>query len=58
MDTKKWYESKTVWIAVIQAAMGLAIALQGVYPAAGSLLVLKSVLDILNRFLTQGPVSL
>ncbi len=57
IPTKPWYESKTIWIALIQAVIAVVIVVSTQYPAIGGLLVLKSILDILNRFVTGLPIA-
>jgi hypothetical protein len=55
---KKIWQSKTFWIAILQALTGIVIAFATNYPTAGWLLVLKSCLDIATRFITDKGVSL
>ena len=57
MDTKKWYKSKTIWLAILTGISGVVIALSTQYPAAGALVVLKSLIDIALRYATELPLS-
>ena len=54
---KKWYNSKTIWIAVIQALAGIVAAFVYQYPEIGLLLVVKSGVDITLRLITEMPVK-
>jgi hypothetical protein len=60
MEGKKWFESKTIWMAVIQGAVGVFAAVVTANPAlatVGWVLLAKSVLDILLRMVTDKPVG-
>lgn len=54
---KSWYKSKAIWIAIIQAIIGIVIAAETVYPDAGIVLIGKSILDIVLRVLTTTPIG-
>lgn len=54
---KNWYTSKTIWIAIIQAAASVVLAFQGVYPEISALLVVKSALDIALRLITSELIK-
>jgi len=59
---KKWYESRTIWIGIIQVlcAVGLIVAdfLQvGNFTAPAFVLLLVGILTIVMRFLTEQPVG-
>lgn len=49
---KKWYESKTLWIAVMQGVIGVVVVLETQYPSIGAVAVAKSILDIALRTIT------
>lgn len=52
-DTKKWYESKTIWLAVAQAIAGILTAVYAENPALGAAGIgasVKSLLDIYLRY--------
>ncbi len=58
-DTKKWYESKTIWWAVAQGVGGVVAAIFAVDPAfklTGFGAVLKSVYDIYLRLTTTAQI--
>lgn len=54
---KAWYTSKTLWFAVITGALGIVTALQTIYPEAGALITIASIINILLRFSTSAPVQ-
>ena len=55
---KKMWFSKTFWLAVIQAVVGVVAYLETQYPGVGLILVGKSVVDILLRYMTVEPVTM
>ena len=58
--TKKLLSSKTFWVAVIQAVIGIIAVFTTTYPelqAVGVIAVGKSILDILLRLATQLPIK-
>lgn len=54
---KNWYQSKTIWFAVLQAISGIILAIYTDYPAAGYLLMLKSTIDFFLRLSTEKPIA-
>jgi hypothetical protein len=54
---KSIFTSKVFWLAVVQAVIGILVAIGTSIPNVGWLIVVKSVLDVILRFLTTGPVS-
>lgn len=56
--TKSIFTSKTFWLAIIQALIGIVVAVQIEMPEVGGLLLIKSVLDMSLRFVTIEPVKL
>lgn len=50
------FKSKTFWIAVIQAVIGIVVVFSDAYPAIGGLLIAKSVLDVILRTVTTTRV--
>lgn len=54
---RKWFLSKTIILAVIQAAIGLTVAFSTEYPEAGYLVTAKSALDVLLRAVTNKPIG-
>ena len=61
--TKPWYQSKTLWLAVLQLAIGVATLTTGVLNGttplndAGMVIILKSVLDMVIRFKTDSQIT-
>jgi len=60
LATKKYMkgllQSKTFWIAVIQAVIGIITVFSGAYPSIGELLIAKSVLDVIMRAVTGQQI--
>ena len=59
MDTliKKWYLSRTVWLAVLQGIAGVITIIASENPAFGGILIAKSAVDIVLRFVTTDGVK-
>lgn len=55
--TKSLIQTKTFWIAVLQAVVGIIGIFSNTYPTTGWLLTAKSVLDVVNRLYTTQPVG-
>ena len=55
--SKDWYKSKTVWLAMLQFAVGGLVMLQTEYPNVGYIAMIKSILDIGLRFVTEKPIK-
>jgi hypothetical protein len=59
-QTKALIESKTFWLAVLQAVIGAIAVFQAAYPdlnAVGWLVIAKSVLDAFLRAGSSAPIS-
>ena len=61
--SKKWYQSKTVWIGILEvlSAVGLLVAdflTTGDFTAPAFVLLGVGVITIVMRFLTEQPVEL
>ena len=54
--SKSWLHSKTIWLAAVQLAVGFTLVFTTQYPEVGWIVTLKSLLDVLLRFLTDKPV--
>lgn len=54
---KKWYLSRTVWLAVIQGIAGVISVIAVENPTIGGILITKSVIDILLRFVTSYGIK-
>jgi energy-converting hydrogenase Eha subunit A len=53
MEFKRWYKSKTIRIAIVQALVGIFAAFLSAYPdlqAVGIIAIIKSFLDIALRY--------
>ena len=59
MDSKAWWESKTIWFNVLSAGLEIAQMLSGagVIPAGVATLVVNGV-NIILRAITTQPVTL
>jgi len=56
---KKWYQSKTIILAVAQGLIGLVVAFESVYPelsSIGLIVIFKSLVDIVLRMNTGEKV--
>jgi uncharacterized membrane protein len=54
---KSLLQSKTFWLAVIQAVIGIVVIFSSAYPAVGGLIVTKSILDVILRVVTNTAVT-
>lgn len=57
---KDWYKSRTIWIAIIQAVIGITVAVTHEFQDAawvGGALILKSALDMILRAITIEPLA-
>ncbi len=55
---KSIFSSRTFWLAVAQAITGAVVIFSTQYPDVGGLIIAKSALDIVLRFLTTQPAGL
>lgn len=55
--TKKWYESKTVWLGVITAIVGIFSFLESQYPQMGIFVTLSGVMGIVLRVFSSTPIE-
>lgn len=59
-DTKKWYQSKTIWIAVAQGVAGVLVAIYASNPSletVGIGATVKSLLDLYLRYTTVTEIK-
>lgn len=56
MQLKKWYLSRTMWVAVLTFISGGLMALETQYPALGWAVMLKAVIDMALRLDTSCRV--
>jgi uncharacterized membrane protein len=57
---KEWWLSRTIWVAVAQAVLGIIGAILVANPEikiAGGLLMIKSIIDILLRLDTNRAIK-
>lgn len=54
---KKWYQSKVIWLAILQGIVGVVVAFTTQYPGVGSILIGKSILDMILRVVTDTQVT-
>lgn len=61
MATKKtkkaWYESKTIWIALLTGVMGIITAVETEYKLPGLLITAKSLIDMWLRLNTTDAIE-
>ncbi len=64
MDAKKWYFSRTVWIAILQAVVGLLVGVVALLQsgfseeAIGALTIgAKGIFDLYLRLRTSQPIN-
>ena len=57
MPYKRLLASKTFWLAVIQAAGGILIAVETEVGGLGGIIIGKSILDVFLRLLTDKPIK-
>ena len=55
-NTKTIWQSRTLWLAVIQGIAGVIVILETELPGVGWVAIVKSVLDVLLRLATGKPV--
>lgn len=53
----KWYQSKTIIVALVTGMIGITTAFSTQYPEIGMLITAKAILDILLRFVTTTPIE-
>lgn len=54
--TKKWYSSKTIWVAIITIALGILTAVEANL-TLGVVAIAKGVLDFLLRYTTTTTIE-
>ena len=53
---KKWYQSKTITIAILQSLVAVIAIWSNAYPTVGGLLLAKSFVDIALRVVTNKEI--
>ena len=54
---KKWYQSKTLWYAILTGMAGVISQLLVIYPELGQLATLNAIIVGLLRFVTTKEIS-
>lgn len=57
MNTKKWYLSKTIWLAVITAVLGILTAVETQYGAQGWIISAVGILNAILRISTTSTIE-
>ncbi len=61
METKKWYSSKTMWIAIATSLVGILMAVsESIEVSGGDAGVLLSIVGVVNfilRYVTSRPIE-
>ena len=55
---KSIFTSKTFIVACLQGILGIIIAVNSIQPELGQIIIVKSVLDIILRYITESPVKI
>ena len=60
--TKRWYESKTVWVGILQIIIAVCLAVAdfvtvGDFTAPAFIFLAVGILTIVLRFLTDTPIT-
>lgn len=55
--TTKWYQSKTIIVAIVTGCIGIVTAFSTQFPEIGLLITAKAVLDVLLRFITTTSIE-
>jgi hypothetical protein len=57
-NEKRWWQSKTNWIAILQFSIGIAVLVGNTFPNwVGFTVIIKSILDGVLRGITTQPIS-
>ena len=56
-NQKPWYESKTLWYAIITGLVGIFGVLSHDYPTVGWIIYGNSVLTFALRLITNSPIK-
>ena len=57
MESKKWYQSKTILVAVLMGASGVVVAFETQFPALGWLMLVKAMIDVFLRMATTETIK-
>jgi len=53
MQTKKWYNSRTIWFSVLTALVGILTVLNAQFPTEGWMITVIGVINVLLRIDTS-----
>jgi len=56
-EMKSIFESKTFWLAVVQGIAGILVVIESSHPGVGSIIIAKSFVDIMLRYLTTQSIA-
>ena len=54
---KKWYQSKTIILAILQGTAGVIAVIATEHNSTGFLLIVKAVIDVYIRYLTESKIA-
>lgn len=57
MTTKKWYQSRTIVLAILTGISGIVLAFEAEFPEVGLILVFKSIIDVALRLVTSEEIE-
>ncbi len=55
--SKKWYESRTLWLSIVTGIAGVLVILQTSHPEWGYVIILKAFLDGILRYNTITTIK-
>lgn len=56
-NNKKWFESKTIWLGIITAIIGIFSLLESTYPQIGIFVTLTGITNIILRTVTATTIE-
>lgn len=57
METKKWYQSRTIWYAVATGVAGLIAAIHAQYPDLAVAASVNTVIAIILRMMSSSEIE-
>ena len=55
---KNIFTSKTFIVACLQGILGIIVAVNSIQPELGQIMIVKSIIDITLRYVTESPVKI
>lgn len=55
--SKKWFKSRTFWLAVLTISAGIVTVLETNLPLVGWLAIAKGIIDVFMRYATTTPLE-